>query len=86
MNIDYLIVAAVTIPAIALHVGLFVLIRRWMDRDLALSLAGDDPARRQFMLERLAQARREGVRRRDLAHWLQRQALESQSPEPTGRT
>ena len=86
MHIDYLIVAAVTIPAIALHVGLFVLIRRWMDRDLALSLAGDDPARRQFMLERLAQARREGVRRRDLAHWLQRQALESQSPEPTGRT
>ena len=74
MNVDYLIVAAITIPAIALHVGLYLVIRRWMDRDLALSLAGEDPARRDYMLERLAQARREGVRRRDLPDWLRRQA------------
>ena len=86
MNIDHLIIAAVTVPAIALHLWLYLAIRRWMDRDLALSLAGEDPAKRAWMLQRLAQARREGVRRRDLAHWLQRQALESQSPEPTGRT
>ena len=72
MNTDWLIVAAVTVPALLLHAILFVLVRRWMDRDLALSLAGEDPARRAWMLERLAQARRQGVRRRELPAWLER--------------
>ncbi|WP_411833906.1 hypothetical protein [Pseudoxanthomonas mexicana] len=76
MNTDYLIVAAVTVPAIALHVALYVLIRRWMDRDLALSLAGGDPARQAWMLECLARARRERVRRRDLPGWLERAAAQ----------
>ena len=74
MNIDHLIIAAVTVPAIALHLWLYLAIRRWMDRDLALSLAGEDESRRGYMLQRLAQAKREGVRRRDLPDWLQRQA------------
>ncbi|KAF1700119.1 hypothetical protein CSC68_12710 [Pseudoxanthomonas suwonensis] len=76
---DYLIVGVVSALAIALHVGLFLLFRRWMDRDLALSLAGDDPVRRQWMLEQLARARREGVRRRDLQAWLEQVA--AQGPE-----
>ncbi|KAF1691773.1 hypothetical protein CSC64_08360 [Pseudoxanthomonas koreensis] len=76
---DYLVVGVVSILAIALHVVLFVLFRRWMDRDLALSMAGDDPARRAWMLEKLAQARRERVRRRDLAAWL-RQAAAGSDP------
>ena len=74
MNVDYLIVAVVSALAIALHVVLYVLIRRWMDRDLALSLAGEEGPKRDYMLQRLAQARGEGVRRRDLPAWLQRQA------------
>ena len=74
MNTDWLIVAAVTVPALLLHAILFVLVRRWMDRDLALSLAGEDPARRAWMLERLAQARRQGVRRRELPAWLEHAA------------
>ncbi|WP_211365752.1 hypothetical protein [Pseudoxanthomonas suwonensis] len=78
-NLDYLIVGVVSALAIALHVGLFLLFRRWMDRDLALSLAGDDPVRRQWMLEQLARARREGVRRRDLQAWLEQVA--AQGPE-----
>ncbi len=82
MNGDLLIVAAVTVPALALHVLLYVLIRRWMDRDLALSLAGDDPARRDWMLGQLAQARNAGVRRRDLPAWLERIAAEA---PPAGR-
>ncbi|KAF1699276.1 hypothetical protein CSC62_02450 [Pseudoxanthomonas jiangsuensis] len=69
-----MIVAAVTVPALLLHAILFVLVRRWMDRDLALSLAGEEPARRAWMLERLAQARRQGVRRRELPAWLERAA------------
>ncbi|MCY1561270.1 hypothetical protein D9M68_985030 [compost metagenome] len=48
--------------------------RRWMDRDLALSLAGADPEKRAFMLERLAQARQEKVGRKQLAGWLEREA------------
>ena len=71
MNLDYLVVGVVSALAIALHVVLYVLFRRWMDRDLALSFAGDDPARRAWMLGQLARARREGVRRRDLPAWLE---------------
>ncbi len=76
MNFDYLIVAVVSALAIALHVVLFVLFRRWMDRDLALSLAGQDERKRAWMLGQLARARREGVRRRDLPEWLARTAGE----------
>ena len=74
MNLDYVIVAVVSARAIAMHVVLYVLIRRWMDRDLALSFAGEDEAKRDYMRACLQRAKREGVRRRDLPDWLQRQA------------
>ena len=74
MNLDYVIVAVVSVLAIASHVVLYVLIRRWMDRDLALSFAGEDEAKRDYMRACLQRAKREGVRRRDLPDWLQRQA------------
>ncbi|AKC88230.1 30S ribosomal protein S3 [Pseudoxanthomonas suwonensis] len=84
---DYLIVAAVTVPALALHVVLYLLVRRWMDRDLALSLAGEDSGKRAWMLERLAQSRRERVRRRDLPAWLEREAAGYRADaETAGRT
>ena len=72
--IDLAIVAVASALAIALHVALFVLFRRWMDRDLALSLAGDEPAKRSYLLQRLRHAKREGIRRKALAAWLQREA------------
>jgi len=74
VNLDHLLVAVVSGLAIALHVGLFLLFRRWIDRDLALSHAGEDPARRRWMLEQLQLARRQRVRRRDLPEWLARAA------------
>ena len=74
MNLDYVIVAVVSALAIAMHVVLYVLIRRWMDRDLALSFAGEDEAKRDYMRACLERAKREGVRRRGLPDWLQRQA------------
>ena len=74
MNLDYVIVAVVSALAIAMHVVLYVLIRRWMDRGLALSFAGADEAKRDYMRACLERAKREGVRRRDLPDWLQRQA------------
>lgn len=74
MRVDLAVVLLVVLLAIASHLILFVLIRRWMDRDLALSFAGEDQARREFMLQRLRQAKAEGVKRRDLATWLERVA------------
>ncbi|WP_223158041.1 hypothetical protein [Thermomonas brevis] len=73
---DIAVVALVSAAALALHVGLFVLIRRWMDRDLALSFAGDDAHRRDYMLRCLRRAKAEDVKRRDLPAWLERAAAE----------
>ena len=73
---DVLIVVVVSGLALALHLVLFVLIRRWMDRDLALSFAGEDEAKRAHMLDSLARARRQRVRRRELGAWLESMARE----------
>jgi len=80
LDMDYVVVGVVSALAIAMHVVLFVLVRRWMDRDLALSHAGDDPVRRQWMLGQLEKARRDGVPRRELPAWLERAA--ANAPEP----
>ena len=82
MTAGLAIVALVSVLAIALHVVLFVLFRRWMDRDLALSFAGGDAGKRDFMLQRLRRAKSEGVKRRELAAWLERAAGEY--PRMTG--
>lgn len=76
MGIDIAIVALVSALAIALHVALFLLFRRWMDRDLALSFAGDDAGKRAYMLARLGEAKAACVRRGALAAWLERAAGE----------
>lgn len=79
MNADLAIVLLVSALALALHVVLFVLVRRWMDRDLALSFAGDDAGRREYMLRCLRRARAEGVKRRDLPAWLERAATDGRA-------
>lgn len=72
MWFDITLVAVVSAIALALHIVLYVLIRRWMDRDLALSFADEnDAASRDYMLAQLAQAKREGIKRRDLPAWLE---------------
>lgn len=70
---DYFIIAITTLAGLAFHGWLFVRFRRWADRDLALSLAGNDPEKRAWALERLAQAKAEGVRRKELESWLRRE-------------
>lgn len=41
---DYFIIVATTVAGLYFHWWLYVRIKRWMDRDLALSLAnGDEP-------------------------------------------
>jgi len=51
---DYFIIAVTTIAGLAFHGWLIVRFRRWADRDLALSIAGGDPDKRSWMLQRLA--------------------------------
>ncbi|MGE8303123.1 hypothetical protein [Pseudomonas sp. B21-031] len=71
---DYFIVVVTTVAGLYFHGWLYVRMRRWMDRDLALSMAGKDAQKRDYMLQRLEQARREKVKRKALASWLAREA------------
>ncbi|MDD0973474.1 hypothetical protein [Pseudomonas fontis] len=73
---DYFIIAITTLAGLYFHGWLYVRIKRWMDRDLALSFAGDDEDKRAFMLERLDNARAKKVKRKELAAWLERAAAE----------
>jgi hypothetical protein len=73
---DYFIIVVTTAAGLYFHWWLFRRIRQWSDRDLALSLAAGDAPMRQYMLEQLARARCEGVRRRDLPAWLERVAAQ----------
>ncbi len=85
MDAGIVIAAVVSALAIALHVVLFVVFRRWMDRDLALSFAGDDQVMRNHMLACLKQARAEKVKRRDLQGWLERAAARHRESGGGGR-
>ncbi|MDF9620400.1 hypothetical protein P5705_22355, partial [Pseudomonas entomophila] len=71
---DYFIVVIVTATGLYFHWWLYVRMRRWMDRDLALSLAGEDPGKREYMLGLLERARAEKVGRKELAAWLERES------------
>ncbi|MCY1274274.1 hypothetical protein D9M68_616460 [compost metagenome] len=71
---DYFIIVITTAAGLYFHWWLYVRIKRWMDRDLALSFAGDDKAKQAFMLEQLARARESGVKRRQLPDWLRQAA------------
>ncbi|CAK14171.1 hypothetical protein [Pseudomonas entomophila] len=71
---DYFIVVVVTATGLYFHWWLYVRMRRWMDRDLALSLAGEDPGKREYMLGLLQRARAEKVGRKELAAWLERES------------
>lgn len=70
---DYFIITVVTLAGLVFHAWLFLRFRRWADRDLALSLAGDDPKKREWALQRLAAAKATGVKRKDLQTWLERE-------------
>lgn len=75
---DYFIIVITTVAGLYFHWWLYKRIQRWTDRDLALSFAGDDPAKREFMLARLQEAQKQGVKRKELDAWLQRAAAHYQ--------
>lgn len=71
---DYFIVVITTVAGLYFHWWLYVRIRRWMDRDLALSLAGADAGKKAYMLACLDNAKVQKVKRSELAAWLEREA------------
>ena len=73
---DYFIIFITTVTGLYFHWWLYRRIRRWTDRDLALSFGGDDPAKRAYMLERLQEAQARRVKRKALAAWLAQAAAE----------
>jgi hypothetical protein len=81
---DYFIIAVTTLAGLYFHWWIYVRIQRWVARDLALSMAGDDAAKREYMLARLQQAQQEKIARRQLQGWLEQQAarypLDSAAP------
>lgn len=80
---DYFIVFITTLTGLYFHWWLYKRIQRWTDRDLALSFAGDDPAKRDYMLDRLREAQAGHVKRKELETWLARAA--DQYPAPSTR-
>ncbi|PKM26263.1 MAG: hypothetical protein CVV09_07200 [Gammaproteobacteria bacterium HGW-Gammaproteobacteria-13] len=73
---DYFIVAITSAAGLYFHWWLYVRIKRWMDRDLALSLAGDSAAKRSYMLARLTEAQAAGIKRSALPAWLEQAAAQ----------
>lgn len=71
---DYFIIVVTTVAGLYFHWWIYVRIKRWVDRDLALSMAGDDPQRRAYMLEQLEAAKAAGIKRKALQAWLEQAA------------
>ena len=72
---DYFIIAFLTFTAIYFHWWLYVRFKRWGDRDLALSMAGEDAAKKAYMLERLAEAQEQKLKGAKLQAWLEQAAV-----------
>ncbi|SDO22448.1 hypothetical protein SAMN04489798_2372 [Pseudomonas arsenicoxydans] len=68
---DYFIIFITTAAGLYFHWWLYVRIKRWMDRDLALALAGKDEKKKAFMLQQLKNAHAQKIKRRDLPQWLE---------------
>lgn len=68
---DYFIIVVTTVAGLYFHWWLYVRIKRWMDRDLALALANGDEQKKAFMLRQLASAQEQKIKRRDLPRWLE---------------
>ncbi len=77
---DYFIIFITTAAGLYFHWWLYKRIRQWSDRDLALSFAGKDEAKRAYMLERLADAKRQGIAQKALHGWLEHAAQEYPNP------
>ncbi|MDD2051637.1 hypothetical protein NPS46_03625 [Pseudomonas putida] len=73
---DYFIIFITTAAGLYFHWWLYARIKRWTDRDLALSFAGNDSEKKTFMLQCLATAQAQKIKRRDLPQWLEAAAAQ----------
>ncbi len=77
---DYFIIVVTSAAGLYFHWWLSVRIKRWMDRDLALSPAGAEVDRQAFMLQHLSEAQAGGIKRHNLPLWLERATLDCRAP------
>lgn len=68
------IIVVVSVSGFYFHWWLYARIKRWVNRDLALSMAGSDGAKREYMLEQLAEAQQQKIGKKQLADWLKQRA------------
>ncbi|KPG89463.1 30S ribosomal protein S3 [Pseudomonas sp. RIT-PI-q] len=68
---DYFIIVVTTVAGLYFHGWLYVRIKRWMDRDLALALAGADEQKKAFTHQQRANAQAQKIKRRALPQWLE---------------
>ncbi|WP_205340338.1 hypothetical protein [Denitrificimonas caeni] len=68
---DYFIVAVATLSGLYFHWWIYVRIKRWINRDLALSMAVGDPQKQAYMLNKLNEAATLKVKKAELHKWLQ---------------
>lgn len=71
---DYFIVAIATLSGLYFHWWIYVRIKRWMNRDLALSMASGDVKKQEYMLGKLQEAQALKIKKTELQDWLQRAA------------
>ena len=71
---DYFIVAVAVLTGLYFHWWIYARIKRWINRDLALSMAGDDQQKKNYMLDKLAQAAALKINKAELQSWLQKAA------------
>ena len=70
---DFLSIAMIVVVSVSgfyFHWWLYVRIKRWVNRGLALSMATADPDMRQYMLDKLLEAERLRIAKKDLPDWL----------------
>lgn len=79
---DYFIVAIATLSGLYFHWWIYVRIKRWINRDLALSMAANDPDKQSYMLNKLDEAGKLKISKKDLPTWLQN-AADQYSTAPT---
>ncbi len=73
---DYFIIFIALTSGLYFHWWLYVRIKRWINRDLALSMAGNDANKRAYMLTRLSAAKAAGINNKHLPAWLEQAASE----------
>ena len=66
----YFIIAVATLSGLYFHWWIYARIKRWANRDLALSMAGKDEKKQRYMLEKLSEAQSLKISKDDLEAWL----------------